>query len=373
MQPHRILVLAEGQLGDLLLLTPALRALKESFPQALLAVCVVQRRSYASGGNTIPPLLAANPAAGTTEAIAPFADEIIEVFRPTLRQTHGPHRLGAEWTLLRRIRAGKYDTVVSCFPEDRFAVWAVLSGARRRVGQNHQPLATLYTDRPEVRKEEGGVLQYYCALAAAAGATVRSLATEFVVSDEEKEEAGRLLATRGISVHEKYAVIHPGASGPYRVWPPERFARVAEVLQVDHGIRCLLCGTMHDHGVLEAVRSHLCMKTPEVVLEGSVRTLAAILARASLCLSNDSGPRHLAIAVGTPSVAILPKHNDRAWGIYQEGPGASYVMSSTPCPLCPPGHCLDRHPEGEEFGSACIRMVSVEEVLARIRRVLPVP
>jgi ADP-heptose:LPS heptosyltransferase len=372
MRPQRILVLAEGQLGDLLLLTPALRALKESFPQAVLCVCVVQRRSYAPGESTTPPLLVRNPAEGTTEAIAPFADEIIEVFRPTLRQTRGPRRLRAEWTLVRRIRAGKYDTVLSCFPEDRFAVWAVLSGARRRIGQDHQPLATLYTVRPEIRKEEGGVLQYYCALAAAAGATVRSLATEFGVSDEDKNEAGRILAMAGISSLENFVVIHPGASGPYRVWPPERFARVAEILQADQGVRSLLCGTTHDHRVLEAVRSHLRVKVPEVVLEGSVRTLAAILSRASLCVSNDSGPRHLAIAVGTPSVAVLPKHNDRAWGIYNH-PRASYVMSSAPCPLCPPGRCLDRHPEGNEFGSACIRMVSVEEVLERIRLVLPGP
>jgi ADP-heptose:LPS heptosyltransferase len=367
MRPRRILVLAEGQLGDLLLLTPALRALKESFPEAVLGVCVVQRRSYVPG---LPaPLLAEQPAQGTTEVVAPFADEVFEVSRPALRESGGLKRLRAEAAVLRRIRKGKYDTVISCFPEDRFAVWALLSGARRRIGQNRQPLAALYTVRPAIRKEDGGVLGYYAALAGAAGAGVRSLATEFRVSAEEKESAGALLAGLGILPHERIVVIHPGASGPYRVWPPERFARVAGIIKDDHGIRPVLCGTAYDARALEAVRSHVRPDIPQLVL-ASVRGLAALLSRASLCLSNDSGPRHLAVAVGTPSVAILPKHNERAWGVYEDGKAASYVIASEACPLCPPERCLDRHHEGEEFGSACMRMVSVEEVLARIRRVL---
>lgn len=371
MRPRRILILAEGQLGDLLLLTPALRALKESFSGCSLALLVVQRRSYASVPP--PPLIRQNPSDGTTEAIAPFADEVIEVSRPVLRQARGIRRARAEWTILRRIRAGKYDTVVSCFPEDRFAVWAAASGARRRIGQNRQPLAWLYTVRPEIKKEEGGVLRYYCALALAAGASVRSQTTEFGVRASAREEAARLLRARGIAEGERFVLIHPGASGPFRIWPPERFARLADILHATDGIRTVLCGTAHDLPALRAVRSHLTIDVPEIVLEGSVGQLAGILERSAVCVSNDSGPRHLALAVGTPSVAILPKHNDRVWGIYQEGPAASYLTTSAPCPLCPPDRCLDRHPAGEEFGSACIRMVSVEDVLERTRRALRTP
>jgi ADP-heptose:LPS heptosyltransferase len=367
MDPQRILVLSEGQLGDLLLLTPSLRSLKESFPHATVHVCVVQRRSYASGAAS--SLLVTNPAEGTSEAIAPFTDEVIEVSRPALRQARGIARLRAEWTILRRIRAGRYDTAISCFPEDRFALWARFSGAKRRIGEEGQGLARLYTDRLPIRKEEGGVLRYYAALVSAAGATVGSLSTEFRVAEEDRVRACELLAAKGISPGEKFLVIHPGASGPFRVWPPERFARVAGILWKEQGVRTLLCGTAHDRHVLEAVRAHLDVDVPEVILEGSVRMLAGILSCSSLCLSNDSGPRHLAVAVGTPSVAIMPKHNDRAWGIYDR-PGAAALMAMENCPLCPHDRCLDRHRAGEEFGSACIRMVSVEQVLREIERAL---
>lgn len=369
MRPRHILVIAEGQVGDLLLLTPALRSLKESYRGCTLALLVVQRRSYAPAGTT-PVLIRENPREGTTEAVASYADEIIEVSRPVLREARGVRRLRAELTLLRRIRQGGYDTVISCFPEDRFAIWAAVSGARRRIGQNHQPLAWLYTTRPEIAKEEGGVLRYYCALALAAGASVRSRATEFRVPGSAKEEAERLLLAKGIAPGERFVLMHPGASGPFRVWPPERFAQLAEMVRAREGIRTLLCGTTHDLRTLSAVQSHLGNGIPEVVLEGSLGLFGGILEHAAVCVSNDSGPRHLAIALGTPSVAILPKHNDRAWGIYDDGPKASYAIATTPCPLCPPDRCQDRHPEGEEFGSACIRLVSVEDVFERTRRAL---
>ncbi len=372
MRPRRILVLSEGQLGDLLLLTPALRSLKDSFAGCTVVALVVQRRSYTVAG-AAPVLVRQNPTDGTTEAVAPFVDEIIEVSRSVLRMARGIRRVRAEWTLLRRIRAGGYDTVLSCFPEDRFAIWAAVSGARRRIGQNAQPFAWLYTVRPDIRKEEGGVLRYYCALASAAGASVPSHATEFRVPESGNVEAERLLREKGFAPGERFIVMHPGASGPFRIWPPDRFGRLAEILHSGEGIRTVLCGTTHDLRAMHAVRSHVSFEVPEIVLQGSVGQLAGILSRATLCVSNDSGPRHLAVAVGTPSVAILPKHNDRAWGIYDDGPIASYAIPSGPGPLCPPDRCCDRRPEGEEFGSACIRQVSVEEVLKRIRQILPGP
>jgi heptosyltransferase-2 len=372
MPPRRILVLAEGQLGDLILLTPALRALRDSLPQSMLSVLVVQRRTYTSA-DSLPSPLTHNPRTGTTEVIAPFADQVLEVSRPALRAVQGFGRIRGERLIMQQIRAGKYDTVISCFPEDRFAVWAWLSGARVRIGQDDQPLAFLYTVRPQIRKEEEGVLRYYAALVTSAGATVRSLATEFHVADAYRVEADRILAAKGIAPGEMFVAVHPGASGPYRIWPPERFARVVEVVAQRTGVRSVLCGTPHDLSALSAVRSSLHTDVPEIVLEGSVHQLAGILSRAKLCLSNDSGPRHLAIAVGTPSVAILPKHNDKAWGVYEDGRAASSLLASGPCPLCPANRCLDRHPEGEEFGSACMRMVSVEEVLSRVLPLLSSP
>ena len=367
MDPRRILVVAEGQLGDLLLLTPALRSLKKSIPGCCLTVVVVQRRSYGSKSQASAVPFNTPPLCGTSEVLtlSPFVDEVIEIQRPALLSLHGLARIRAELAIIRRLRSGKFDTAICCFPEDRFVLWAALSGASIRVGQNGQAFGWLLSRPLEVRKDQGGVLRYYCALAEAAGARIDFEETQFAIPAESDARALQLLTSCGLKEGEHFAVVHPGASGPYRVWPPERFAAVIGALLEEWNLKTLLCGTLHDKQAVDAVRSRLSVPAIELFLEESVADFAALMKRASICISNDSGPRHLAVSIGVPSIAILPKHNDRAWGAY--GQSSELLLGRDPCPVCPAERCLDLLPEGEEFGSYCIRMVTVETVLDRVR------
>ena len=370
MKTRRILLITEGQLGDLLLLTPALRALKTSFPDGTLSVMVVQRRSYGDTSSSANAVLVSNPASGTAEVLtrSPYVDDVIEIHRSPLRLLHGAARIRAELSIVRQLRATKFDTVICCFPEDRFVIWAVLSGASTRIGQKDQGFRWLLSEAPEIQKEQGGVLKYYCALAMAAGAKVDSEKTEFIIPEESRQRARKLLESHGINEGERFAVVHPGASGPYRVWPPDRFAAVVGVLEENWGIKVLLCGTAYDQTVLDAIQSQAGARIRTVILGESVADFAAILKLSHLCVSNDSGPRHLAAALGVSSVAILPKHNRNTWGTY--GLGSEILTAEETCPACPPDRCLDRLPEGERFGSWCMRMVDVESVLNRIKHIL---
>ena len=119
---RRVLCIAEGQLGDLLLLTPALRAVKESFPSSYLAVLVLQRRRYdvapASGDSSVPP-----PISGSTSVVLrndPHVDEVKEIDRSGLRELSGLRRLRSELGIIRWLRRQEFDTVICTFPEDRF-------------------------------------------------------------------------------------------------------------------------------------------------------------------------------------------------------------------------------------------------------------
>ena len=370
MTTSRILLISEGQLGDLLLLTPALRGLRSAFPDSHVTLLVVQRRTYASGGEA-PPVLVVDPVRGTAAALRnlPYVDQVLEVSRQSLRALRGFPRLRAEWRILRTIRSGRFTTAIACFPEDRFALWARASGATCRVGQKRQHLQLLFSSRPDVTKEGVGVLRYYAALAGAAGAAVADERTEFPVSEEARLTALMTLASHGIGRGEKFALIHPGASGLHRIWPPERFASVIDNLEKDRKILPVLCGTPYDRVAVEAVARRVPRPLRVITLGDSVEEFAALLGHAVFLLSNDSGPRHLAVAVGVPSVAIMPKHNERAWGIYGEE-NAIALTARGECAGCPATRCLDERPEGEEFGSRCIRMVEVEEVLEAIERTM---
>ena len=365
--PAKILVIAEGQLGDLLVLTPALRAVKTSFPHAFLAVLIVQRRRYAGGAATRESwVLRRGSHEGTAAVLGEnrYVDEVIEVDRGTLRTLHGLARIRAEAGIVRFLRAQKFDAVVGAFPEDRFVLWAWVSGAGTRVGQRQQKLFPLLTHSPDIRKEEKGVLRYYCDLVAELGASAESYATEYRIPGAAQRWAEEFLRQSRLEGASGLVAVHPGASGPYRVWPPERFAALIDGLQREGKASVLLCGTDYDRAAVNEVRRHLRTPVQEINFGESVARFAAVLARCRCCISNDSGPRHLAVAVGTPTLAFMPRFQDRSWKLYEDECRNVVLQGAQRCPACPEGICRDAIPQGESLGSFCLRMIPVQQAFA---------
>ena len=377
----KILILAEGQLGDLLLLTPAVRALRNGHPDARITVLIFHRHRppLAGGSQTGPPSHAdgtpgptgapelVTPADGTgTSAVMTLhscVDEVLEVDRPRLRALHGLARLRGELSVLKAIRSRRFDRVLCTFPEDRFAALAFLSGASVRVGQKQQSLSWLLNRRPSIDKKMKGVRDYYCALAECAGGRVESRQTEFPVSPSADAAALRHLREAG--VHEaRWVAVHPGASGDYKIWPPERFAALLAGLKRNQ-IGAVVLGGTGDGDILEAIRKAMVTPVPVIRTGNDVALLGALIRRSALCISNDSGPRHLAVAVGAPSLALFRQFHGIEWNIYPETPECVTMTGRQPCSVCPPSACLDRTPGGERYGAECLRQLGVEEVLAR--------
>ena len=372
MHLRNILFIAEGQLGDLLLLTPALGAMKTSYPSALLSVLVVERQSSNTSAHP-PDNIIVGPLdkqANSVLATNPHVDQLFTLDRHALRTLRGLKRVRAELAVVRFLRGRKFDAAICTFPEDRFTLWAFSSGAKVRVGQKDQRLCRLLTHAPAIKKETNGVLNYYCDLVRAAGATVTSHRTEYFIPEPSHRKVGEILREHSSETGRRFVAVHPGASGDYKIWPPERYASLIEVLQSDGRFTVLLCRGVQDEPVLRDIKTRLRRPVAEVDTGSDVGTFAALLQRCSLCISNDSGPRHLALAVGTPSVAFFRKYHDREWKVYEESEMCATVQGEHQCPGCPPGVCMDKNPPGERFGSHCIRMITVERALERVHRVL---
>lgn len=372
MSLRRILVISEGQLGDLIILGPALRALKESFPSASISLLAVQRRSYGQATPTSSAVLTESPGSGTCGIFRadPFVDQLAEVDRAALRGLSRIERLRAESGIVSWLRKGRFDLALCAFPQDRFFLWALLSGAGIRIGGRGGPLSWLLTHRVEGEKQRGGVLRYYCSLAEAAGARVRSYATKVFIPDDATRKAGELWQSLGWTEGDCVVAVHPGASGEYRVWPPERYAGLIDYLQGARRIPVVLCGSAFDRDVIEEVRRY-CVSPPRLVLgDEGVLFLGAVLRKCGLCISNNSGPRHLSIAVGTPSLALIPRFDDLQWKIYEDENAAGTMQSAQECPVCPSDACRNLVPPGERFGSFCMRALSLDAVKARVDKLL---
>ena len=366
--PSRILVIAEGQLGDLLILTPALRALKHSFPAADITALVVQRRSYDAAGTGRGDIVSV-PTGGTSEVLLndPHVNSVAEVDRARLRSLPIGGRIRAEAEIVSWLRRGEFDTVICTFPQDRFFQWAFLSGARLRVGgEEGGGFSALLNRRIRRKKSEGGVLEYYCALARAAGARVESYETRFEIPESATAWAAEAFRTLGLPDGEMPLLVHPGASGAYRIWPPEYYATLIDSVQEGVKRNVLLCGSAFDRGVVEDVRRRCLSQVRVQMTDGGVSRLAALLKRSALCLSNNSGPRHLAIAVGTPSLAVIPRYDDAEWKIYGDELRAGTVQSAAACSSCGADACFNRIPGGEAYASFCMRDVPPDDVGGRV-------
>ncbi|MGB6647841.1 MAG: glycosyltransferase family 9 protein, partial [Bacteroidota bacterium] len=349
---RRILFIAEGQLGDLLLLTPALRATRESSPRSHITVLVVQRRRYEGKRESGTGVLGIASGGGTTAVItdSDLVDEVVEVDRPRVRSLKGLARLRAEWEIVSFLRKAKPDAVFCTFPQDRFVLWAFLSGARLRVGQKRQALARFLTTAPDLERGKGGVLRYYADLVAAAGAVVRRYDTEYRVRKPARDWAEEYLRTRGVDGTLPLVAVHPGATGLYKIWPPERFAALIDELQESKLARVILCGSDFDREIVGRVREHLRTGVLEVNPGGSVPRLAALLQCCTLSIVNDSGPRHLSLAVGTRTIAFMPSFQDREWGIPEYGESSVLLQGSDRCSGCAEGECNNIIPPGQEYG-----------------------
>ncbi|MBX2992475.1 MAG: glycosyltransferase family 9 protein [Bacteroidetes bacterium] len=371
--PQRILFLAEGQLGDLLLLTPALRATKESFPHSHISVLVVERR----GSDGAKPDRFRDLHATETEREAcalstnTHVDELLVLSRQALRAEKGGARIVAELSVVRFLRKQEFDTVVCTFPEDRFALWAFLAGARVRIGQRKQGLFRLLTNTPDIEKRQRGVLEYYCDLARELGARVSSVHTEYNVPESSEQWAEEFFQKEHLGSGKKIVSVHPGASGNYKIWPPERYAAMMNHLSAGNSTVLLLRGPL-DGPVIDEIKHHVQTPFVEIHTGEKVGDLAAIIRRSDLCITNDSGPRHLAVAVGTPSLAFFRQHCDREWGVYPETDYSKTLTGTQQCQVCPPGICRDVMPDGQQFASFCVRMISVDDAVEQAGKMLQV-
>lgn len=289
----RILAVSLKYLGDVIVATPALRALHESFPHARLTVAVREGYEEALAGN-------------------PAVDQVLSVPMAKFRIGSIGSRLSAQWRTVRELRRGKYDLVVLFEPGDRETLFAWFSGARKRVGPDFQPLNFLLTDRVPIREGTVNFVDYYCAIAIAAGATVRSKLTEIVVSANDAAWARSLLGASRCVIG-----LHPGSREANKRWPPERWALLAETCIADGDTRAVLMSGRGEGELTAAIAAHI-KPSPMLLIADdlSIGRTAALMQRCNICVTLDSASRHIAAAVGTRTVTLLPEQYRSAWDIY---------------------------------------------------------
>lgn len=287
--PSRILVVLPNWVGDLVLATPALRALRQRFPTQHIAFLVRSHLAeILSGGDWMDEII--HWPAGKT--------------RPKRRQ--GFLGLAAD------LRKQKFDVAVLLANSFRSALLARLAGVTRRVGYDRDGRGLLLTDRLLPQKHNGKYVpvpmtRYYNSIARYLGCRECPTQLELFTTPAEEAAAEKAIAAAGIRPDRPIVVLNPGASfGPAKCWLPERFAEVADRLVDEFSAAVVISCGPKEIDVARAVAG--AMKRPAVVLDNPIMPLGpskALIRRSSLLVTNDTGARHFAKAFGTPVLTIF--------------------------------------------------------------------
>jgi heptosyltransferase-2 len=279
------------------------------------------------------------PSAAAVFAGAPFVDKVWSE----------PRAAGiAEWVaVVRKVRRARYDMAV-LFPNSfESAAMAFLGGVRQRVGYAMDSRGWMLTHGVRGEKRKIHHVDYYLALAKAAGADIGNPCGTMEARPEDRTNARKLLASEGIPIDAGYLVLSPGAAfGSAKRWNEEGFAAAADALGAEFGLFAVTIGSEGERPSAERVRA--AAKRPVTVLNGrtSLETLIGVIAGASVLLGNDSGPVHIAAALGIPTVAVFGATDYRVAAPFSPRGRAVYEpVECSPCWLreCPIDHrCMTR-------------------------------
>lgn len=335
---NNILVIKLRYIGDVLLATPVLRALREHFPGARLTMAVNRG----------------------TEDIVKWNPDLNEVF---VVDRGGPV---AQARFLRWIRQCRFDCVIDLTDGDRSAMLSRLSGAPIRIGFNEEHCwrGLLYTSVVKVQASAVHRVERDLEAVRFLGIEPKPSPLVLQTSSGDEQEAARLFDEIGVQQppgenDRPLVMIHPGARYWFKAWPPERFAELADRLTEALNCHVLIGGDGRDRDVAEKIRTFA--RTHPVSLAGrmTLLELAAILKRCALLVSNDNGPMHMAAAQGVPVVALFGPSNPSMWG--PRGGKVEVLYKGLDCRQC-------FHPTCERGEANCMRQISVDEVYAAARR-----
>lgn len=291
LEARRIIILRALNLGDLLCAVPAFRALRRRFPDAEVTLIGL-------------------PWAEDLVARLPYLDRLLpSPGFPSLPEVpYVPKRTAAFFAQLRR---EGYDLAIQLHGSGRTTNSIVATlGARVSVGFG-QPGDPRVTATVPWYEEESEVLRCLRPVAAL-GADTSDVAIEFPIRPEEHRRACALLSA--LSAPGGPVVgINPGARDARRRWPPERFAALGDVLARRFGARIVLTGGPDDRALGEAIRRQMSAPPLDLTGQTDLGTVAAVIARLDLLVTNDTGASHLAAATRTPSVVLFGFARPERW------------------------------------------------------------
>jgi heptosyltransferase-2 len=329
----RIIIRGANWLGDSVISIPAVKAVKQLYPSASIGIVAPENLS------------------GLWEDSG-AVDHVIPVARPT--------NLSEKLRIVRCLRKGRYDLGV-IFPNSfESALWFFLSGVRRRLGYATCGRGLLLNWKVRPPDGVGHQVHRYLNLVRALGPVHMEPAPSIVIPERLRGWVRDALREKGLTENDRLVGINPGSTyGPAKCWPPDRFAGLIRLLREKLGVSLIVVGGKKERALADALCRGMDNGVVNMAGETTVMQLAALLERCAVVVSNDTGPMHLACAVGTPAAAIIGPTEPAATGPLGEHLIVRHKVDCAPCfkRQCPTDH-------------RCMTSISVERVYDAVMNLL---
>jgi len=332
-QVVRVLLISMTGLGDTLFSTPALRAVKTTYPTWQIDFLCHQRW---------PALLSHNP----------YINQIFVY----------PGRNWRLISLAQALRRKNYDLVIILHGNDPEAtLLAFLTKAPYIIGSGKSPLAFVYAAKIAISDPYEHAIERRLNYVRCCGADTPEKQMDIFLPRDCLDKADAILAKNFGRTPKLLIALHPTGSGAYKWWPQEYYIRLGTQLYQEHQADLLIISGKSDRVVAEAIAQQI--PGPSLVTGGrfSLLAVAGLLSKCRLFVGNDSGPLHMALALGIPSLALIGADHPSRIGPYEVEWGKFLYRKPEVCSFEP---CLTKRCSCHR----CMQAISVEEVLHLLKR-----
>lgn len=337
-KPPHVLIIRRRYLGDIVLLGSFIRNIKSHWPEAQIRVL-----------------------------IQPQFSGLIDLNNDVEEGIKMPSKKAAWPKFLLKIRGYQFTHVFNFDNTEGTALITRITGAPFRCGSHHGgyklKLQSFYThishDLNEDHESRPFTEYYLLALKQAA----IPITTRVVSLTPKPNDVDYLKRFVGASY--RVVLVHPGSRSPYRVWPSDRFALICDKIQDELSAQVVLVGGPNDEETLTAIRAKAKTHLIKISESLSVQRFAALAHIANVALCHDSGPMHVAAAVGTKVVALYGSQN--AVLFQPTGDGHILLQPPLPCTTCvAPDRCIKE----DSYHNFCVQNISLETVFEAVKKQL---
>jgi lipopolysaccharide heptosyltransferase II len=345
-----ILLIRPDHLGDVLLTTPAIHALAKARPDARLVALV---------GPWSAGIISAYPAIDLTLTL-PFPG----FARHPNRSTTRAYLMAWQWAhRLRKLRA---DSAIILRPDHWWgAMVAKLAGIPNRIGFDLPDVAPFLTQRLPFDHEHAVLHSMALVNPWTGDIPPADVRLDFPVQEDDRQYVDHLLVDNGFPDYAPRVIIHPGSGTAIKQWAAEKWAAVADELAAAWGTPVIFTGGDHEISLVHHIAGLMRAASINLAGETNIFQLAALYQGARIVLGPDSGPLHVATAVGTPTVQLFGPADPVEFGPW--GDPARHAILTTDI-ACRPCRIID-WPDADPADHPCVRDIPVEAVVTAARRV----